>query len=376
MAVTVTKPRFSHSQIFSHRSQILLSQAVFDYDYEQNGGAMWYESYGFSQNPFRITPSPDIIGYEEEREQLSTAINSRNMIVVTGPIGSGKTSLLRHAMTKHSGIYHDCSAAPASDFSMERLLTRCSFFGLVRRKIRDVVFFCDEIQKLDPDKAEEIKSAYDAGILSAVVLSTIDELNIVDSMKSRISERIELNYPCAEILGKIIAQRTAGGINPFSQDAVVELVKRSQNNPRLTLINAERVCKAVYATHNSPNSITAEIIALHLRGQPRAEKKPVLQEPGVFGPAEKLKARLSPLQYAIVAAISESNTALTYEDLVKAVGKEKGSIAKQLSRLALISDVELMGRKGVSEPIVVKKTRQGKPVFDLTDEARFALGKR
>ncbi|MBI4438532.1 AAA family ATPase [Candidatus Woesearchaeota archaeon] len=320
------------------------------------------------------------------------------MFIVTGQTGCGKTSLLRHLVTrcppKFTPIYHDCSETPASDFSMAKLLERRALFGLVRKRLTsadNVVLFCDEVQKLGSDKAEEIKSHFDSGILRAVVLSTIDELNVVDSMRSRVAGRIMVAPLAPEAVADIIEKRLQAGINPFTRDALLEIAVKSSGNPRLALLNTERLLKGLIATHAAAGSINPELVTLHLGRRQAvsdtrssdllttpdrvttAKQQPVEVATATVGPLEKLRSKMSPLQWVIVRALSDSTTSLTYDELVAKLGKDKGTIAKQLSRLALVSDVELMKRKGVTEPIVVKSSREGRPVFELAEPVRFVL---
>ena len=60
---------------------------------------------------------------------------------------------------------------------------------------------------------------------------------------------------------------------------------------------------------------------------------------------------------------------------MNATGKSKESLGKQLSRLGLVSDVPLMKRKGIEEPVVTKISRKGRPHYDLSDEIRFLLAR-
>jgi type II secretory pathway predicted ATPase ExeA len=72
-----------------------------------------YNSYfGFSVSPFRVTPDPSLFYsnpvYEEAYANLRYGIEAKKgFIVITGEVGTGKTTLLRKLMTHTSeGIIH------------------------------------------------------------------------------------------------------------------------------------------------------------------------------------------------------------------------------------------------------------------------------
>ena len=357
----------------------------------------WYNTYKFTENPLKITPNPNIIGLEKEEKNALAAIDSGDIFQLTGYTGAGKTSLMKKIISKlnsdYTPIYYDCSSAPAATFSMQRLMTRKSFFGLVTREYSKgdkVILFCDEIQKLDKNKTEEIKAFYDAEKIHSVIFSTISEGNMVDSMKSRIGDKMHLSYPEKKILVKMIKKRFEKGINPFTNEALDELIARSGKNPRIILINAEKVCKQYFETYKGRKSITASLVKKtikpekevllttkkHVKGKWDSSSKEVVLEKSK-SPKEivNLQEKLSPLQWNIVSALSKSSTGLDYDGLMQATGKSKESLGKQLSRLGLISDIELMKRKGIIDPIVGKKIKNGRPHYDLTDEIRFLLAR-
>jgi len=359
---------------------------------------MWYRSYGFNENPFSIRPdSRHLVGCEDKIISIKNAIQSGDLIALTGGMGTGKTSIIRHLMNwsrknQFTPVFYDCGSQSPESFNMCKILTKRRFFGLAKRTLgkKDrVVFFCDEVQRLSKDKAEEIKAQFDSGALSAAVLSTIDSLNIADSMRSRIGENVQLGNLDAQSVAELIRKRTEGGINPFREQALQEIAAQSAFNPRISLINAERVCKALHTTHNKHGSIDADLVRLHL-GKRNAETltKPVTKPETVTKAAaempvvaertikeiDEIQQKLSPLQWSIIVALAKSN-GLPYAEIAKNVGKSGGSVAKQLSRLSLVSDTALMTKKGVTEPLVIRKTRDGEQIFDLSDRLRFLMAK-
>lgn len=71
-----------------------------------------YESfYGFRENPFNLTPDPDYLfmsrGHEEAYTHLEYAIvENKGFVVISGEIGSGKTTLINLLLRKIEGDIH------------------------------------------------------------------------------------------------------------------------------------------------------------------------------------------------------------------------------------------------------------------------------
>ncbi len=387
---------------------------------------MWFKTYGFKENPFKITPKPEyMVGYESQEIQAKEAITSGDIIVITGPTGYGKTTLLRKlknwaARQGYKTVYFDCTYSPSDQVNFRELLSVKTFFGLRKRlpvKKDRIVLFLDEVQRLGKDKLEELKYYYDSERIHSIVMSTISHLNVHESMRTRVAETVKLCNLTAHDLRSMILKRVEKGKNPFSPDGIEEIVLLSGNNPRSVLINAEKVCKVLHTSFPEGNIGREEVLYV-LKGEKTGWYKPVevkeivseerekgdsvqdtAQEAPVFPdsldsekPAVKAENTsvsaqqddlvwawelkdLSPLQKKIVKVLAEAGRPLSYEEICPAVGAGKGSVAKQLSRLALVSDTELMNKKGITEPVVSKIVADGKSLFELTEKYRKLLAR-
>ena len=66
---------------------------------------MYEAYYGLREKPFSILPDPDLI-YWDQNHRLAFAmlefgvLNSAGFVVITGEIGSGKTTLVRYLLRK------------------------------------------------------------------------------------------------------------------------------------------------------------------------------------------------------------------------------------------------------------------------------------
>src|SRR5512137_1668561 len=142
-----------------------------------------YESfYGLKEKPFNLTPDPDYLymspGHENAYTHLEYAIQeSKGFVVVTGEVGSGKTTLINYLLRKipqaiHVGIINNTFVQPqellkmichefeiqfeGSDKTM--LLTRLYGYLLEQFSKRErVVLIIDEAQNLPEKSLEEIR---------------------------------------------------------------------------------------------------------------------------------------------------------------------------------------------------------------------------
>ena len=82
---------------------------------EENGD-LWFRKIGFYSNPFSIKPAPfdfRIIGQDEILDDLTYKIPSGTISFIEGPLGSGKSTVLKHLIHKFKGkgqvIFFSCN---------------------------------------------------------------------------------------------------------------------------------------------------------------------------------------------------------------------------------------------------------------------------
>jgi general secretion pathway protein A len=142
-----------------------------------------YESfYGLKEKPFNLTPDPDYLymspGHENAYSHLEYAIQeSKGFVVVTGEVGSGKTTLINYLLRKipqtiHVGVINNTFVQPQEllrmichEFDLETanvdktvLLTRFYQYLLDQYSKRErVILIIDEAQNLPEKSLEEIR---------------------------------------------------------------------------------------------------------------------------------------------------------------------------------------------------------------------------
>src|SRR5512139_3583296 len=76
------------------------------------GSSMYKEFYGFREKPFSKTPDPRFLylsaGHREALARLQYVVEEREMALLTGDIGCGKTTISRALMDSMGDEYRFC----------------------------------------------------------------------------------------------------------------------------------------------------------------------------------------------------------------------------------------------------------------------------
>jgi general secretion pathway protein A len=143
---------------------------------------MYLKFYGLREKPFNATPDPRFLyltpGHREALSQLVYGVQEhKGFIVLTGEVGTGKTTLLRTLLTRLDGstavafvfnstlpfdelveyILHDFGIAKAGESRVERLLTLNNFLIERRRSGQNTAVIFDEAQNLEATTLEQIR---------------------------------------------------------------------------------------------------------------------------------------------------------------------------------------------------------------------------
>src|SRR5262245_25725369 len=148
-------------------------------------GSLYQAHFGLSQPPFNITPDPSFLylsaSHREGLAQLSYGIKGRKgFVVLTGEVGTGKTTLIRALLNDLNGSAHTALIFSAIVSSADLLRTVCVEFGLIEpkrspkkrgdyigslnefllgsyRKGKNCALIIDESQNLSPEVLETIR---------------------------------------------------------------------------------------------------------------------------------------------------------------------------------------------------------------------------
>ncbi|MGQ9509252.1 MAG: ExeA family protein [Thermodesulfobacteriota bacterium] len=234
---------------------------------------MYETFYGLKENPFNVTPNPDYLYLgESHREALAHLLygvrEKKGFIVITGEVGTGKTTLLHYLLEKLDGNNHTKTAflfnpkLTVNDFIQYILQdlgvrvhgqTKGEYLHHLHRYLlhayrRDerVVLIVDEAQGLKPELLEEIRLLSNLETsrskLLQIVLVGQPELDKILSQPEfrQLRQRINLRFQLSPLSLKETREyiekrlRIAGATGPiFTEGAIKEIYRRSGGIPRL-----------------------------------------------------------------------------------------------------------------------------------------------
>ncbi len=161
----------------------------------------WYKQLQFSANPLDARPNAQLIGLQEQEQQLKNFIAKEELCFLHGLTGAGKTSLLKRVqetMPDHTFIYLDADALPTAFNLDDALRGKRTFFDKIRLRelpAKKTVLIVDEFQATDPRLILAARSKWEnpnERHIKSIVLAQISEQmkNVPGSFKDRLGNRV------------------------------------------------------------------------------------------------------------------------------------------------------------------------------------------
>ncbi|HEX9024380.1 MAG TPA: AAA family ATPase, partial [Geobacteraceae bacterium] len=289
---------------------------------------MYLDFYGFSENPFSLSPNPRFIFFSKTHKEafalLLYGINNRfGFIELSGEVGTGKTTVLRTLLSqldeeryRTALIFNPSATAvdlmrainhefgiPCESDNVAELLGELNLFLLEENAAgRIVALIIDEAQNLPPALLEQIRLISnletDTEKLIQIVLAGQPELGtLLERPELRqINQRIALRYNLHSLdredarayIRHRITMAGGGDRVAFTMGCFAWLYRYSRGTPRLINILCDRALLIAYT--EDQRRVTARIMALAFRD--------VMLKPALGG---LLKFRREAVQ-AVVAA--------------------------------------------------------------------------
>jgi general secretion pathway protein A len=246
-----------------------------------------YESfYGLRENPFNVTPNPEYIylgeNHREALAQLLYGVKERKgFIVITGEVGTGKTTLIHYLLDRLNGnhtktallfnpkltvddfiqyILKDLGVRVQGKTKGEYLHNLHRYLLSAYQRDERVILIVDEAQGLKPELLEEIRLLSNletsrSKLLQIVLLGQPElDKTLSQSGFRQLRQRINLRYHLAplseketsEYIGKRL--RIAGAKEPiFTERAIKQIYLESGGIPRLINILCDNALLNGYA---------------------------------------------------------------------------------------------------------------------------------
>ena len=228
--------------------------------------------FGLQQQPFNPTPDPRFLypspGHREGLAQLLYGVQEhKGFILLTGEIGTGKTTLLRTLLSRLDGntasafvfdttlpfeglleyMLEDFGVAKPGESHVQRLIALSNFLIERRRAGQNTVLVLDEAQNLDLRALEQIRllSNFETStekLLQIVLTGQPELLDKLDrpelrQLKQRISLRYRILPLTAEQTRDYIRTRLriagASDLGLFSDAAITRVAEHSGGIPRI-----------------------------------------------------------------------------------------------------------------------------------------------
>jgi len=168
--------------------------------------ALYQQYFGFTEAPFNISPDPSFLylsaSHREGLAQLSYGIKGRKgFIVLTGEVGTGKTTLIRTLLnelgnTTHTALIFNTVVSPK-----DLMRYVCEEFGLVEIKqvsqdIHDYIVLLNEFLLATYQQGENCALIIDeAQNLSADVLESVRLLSNFETSKDKLLQILLVGQP-------------------------------------------------------------------------------------------------------------------------------------------------------------------------------------
>lgn len=210
----------------------------------------WYKDLEFEENPFTIKP---IGGYElffEGKDiygEVIKAINKGRNVLIKGPFGSGKTSVLKKIIAEYGGkrkIYYYNAFSSSDPINFDLVLENAGgfFSRLFKVKSKDVILFIDEAHHLPENSVSKISKYLGLNFRAVVFVSSRLDYEVPESIRERIKVSINLGRFTINDAFRIVEDRLGKDQDLIEEDEVKELFYKS-NTPREFLLNCEDFCK-------------------------------------------------------------------------------------------------------------------------------------
>lgn len=287
---------------------------------------MYETFYGLNENPFNVTPNPEFIflgkNHKEALAQLLYGVREKKgFIVITGEVGTGKTTLLHYLLEKLEGNNHTKTAflfnpkLTVNDFIQyilkdlgvrvqgntkgEYLHNLHRYLLNAYRKDERVILIVDEAHGLNPDLLEEVRLLSNLETskskLLQIVLVGQPELDKTLSLPEfrQLRQRINLRYHLPPLSEKETREyiekrlRIAGATDSiFTETAIKEIYRRSGGIPRLINILCDNALLNGFALDQKRvdrKSIREVSADLKLKAKPKPIGKWILFSLGIMG---------------------------------------------------------------------------------------------
>jgi len=306
-----------------------------------------HDNPNLKENPFSVKANPNVVGFSQEKKLLIQYIKNGDICFLTGPVGTGKTSLLlwlKNNLNPHNVFYID-AADIEKGFGIKKFLKKSrKGFDIFRAYPKNTVILLDESQDCDYELQKALKLHWDHGHIKSIVVTQINQLEkFSDSFKDRIGRRVIK-------LGKLKKSNAIDLINSrlrnkklFDTKAIEKIIEVANYIPRKIL----EFCELVYIKNKDKKKIELTDVKKVLREKKKIKQKPKqstenpINEPQENNETKKIP-RLTLLQKKILKSLDKGKT---NEEISKNLEIPIEEVKEQLNDLQDLSMITTQEQK-------------------------------
>lgn len=343
----------------------------------------WLSGLGWKGNPFTLSINSGVfVGYDVQINAVMRHISEQHKIaIITGPTGVGKTSMMKWIEKNNSmkTIYVSKPPSEPGEFTqifidyfplgfVDRIFGRkLNLYNLnsyVNRRLKgkQLLILLDESHETGKDVLEWLRVLVDQIDNVSLVLAGLPHLEdrirqTLETFDQRITSRIKLlalnEAETAELIKKRIESEGGSGTNPFTEEAVIEIYKKTGGFPREILKLCDRLVNE--AIDNGKSAIGKSDVG---------EYREIKEEPvaAVQQPVHNL-SDLPQKQKKIIDAISQK-TWLTPADLSELLGRD------YKTREHAIRSINNILKRLMFDGFVQRESRGKAFIYSLTPKAK------
>ncbi len=259
---------------------------------------MYLDFYGFNKNPFQMTPDNDFLYMSQQHARALVYMDYATwrpggFVVITGEIGSGKTTLVKWLLKNITGkvnCFHFAFANLSGNDLFHYLLRQVNIIPKKEDKISLIytfqeylvksskngmphVLIIDEAQNLTKDQLEDIRmlaalEGSDGPLLRITLLGQPEFLHMIN-MSEQFKQRVKLHFHLKGLLKEDVAKYIEyrlikSGLESndlFDQPLIEKIYEFSKGVPRLINKICDALLMCAYAEeHKKPRVEDLEII--------------------------------------------------------------------------------------------------------------------
>ncbi len=336
----------------------------------------WYHTLGWRSNPFDYRPSADFFVFKQLADELVKYVESGSVVSAYGIAGMGKTSLLHYLSANLPKNKYVCVFADFREIGSKnefltllnrRLAAEGGLLGKFKQMFRGdktladkissflgnrhLVLLIDEAGLLKDDGIASLLATIKDNTNSSIVSTSINPLSSYEIYKDsfregRVAREIAFPIPLKDDLINMIRERIENsggkGTYPFADETLEYIASLSGNIPREVLINCQNAAM-YYVDEKLDREITKSDLEIFLAGKPVAEHN----DENI----ERIYKNLSDNQRRIIQSLISPKSA---KQLAEELSISYGSITKEIGRLMLQTDADMMFRKGLRNPVCTR----------------------